>query len=65
MYIACADTNTQRLIDLLQPMFGDLNIDTTKALCQEVAKAEEASVMAEHPNRIWDSWSQSTWDREY
>ena len=42
MYIACAGTNTKKLIDLLETMFGDLDIeeleleqlktDTTKAL---------------------------------
>ena len=51
IYIACAGSNTQKLIDLLETMFGDLDIkesDATKALCQEAAKAEEASVTAEH-----------------
>ena len=58
MYIASAGTNTQKLINLLETMFGDLytedleleqfESDTTKALCQEAAKAEGASVMAEH-----------------
>ena len=58
MYIACDGTNTQKLIDLLETMFGDLNIkdleleqlkfNTTNALCREASKAEEASVMAEH-----------------
>ena len=27
MYIACAGTNTQRLIDMLESMFGDVDED--------------------------------------
>ena len=58
IYIACAGTNCQKLIDLLETMFGDLDLedmdpkhlesDDTKALRQEVAKAEEAAILATH-----------------
>ena len=58
VYIACAGTDTQKFMDLLGIMFRDLNIEdlepeqfessSTKALHQEVAKAEEASVATEH-----------------
>ena len=47
IYIACTGTDTQKLIDLLETMFGDLDLedtdpeqlesDTTKALGQEAA----------------------------
>ena len=56
--MACAGTDTQKLMGLLEMMFGDLNIEdlepeqfecsSTKALCQEAAKAEEASVATKH-----------------
>ena len=58
MYIACAGTNTQRLIDMLESMFGDVDEDDmdpqqleteeTKAQCHEAARAEEASISKEH-----------------
>ena len=58
MYIACARTNTQRLIDMLESMFGDVDEDDmdpqqleteeTKAQCHEAARAEEASISKEH-----------------
>ena len=45
IYIACASTNTQKFIDMLESMFGDfdpddldpqqLETDATKTLCQE------------------------------
>ena len=58
IYIACVGTDTQKLIDLLETMFGDLDPEdvdpeqleskTTKALRQEAAKAEETAVTAMH-----------------
>ena len=58
IYIACAGTNAQRLIDLLETMFGDLDLEnvdpeqlesaTTKVLRQEAAKNEEAAVTVAH-----------------
>ena len=54
--MACASSNTQKFIDLLETMFGDLGIDdidiseleteTTKGLCEEAEMAETASVIA-------------------
>ena len=48
----------QKLVDLLETMFGDLDLedidleqletDTNKALCKEAAKAEEVAVAAAH-----------------
>ena len=64
IYIACMGTNTQKLIDLLETMFGDLDpedvdpeqlkSETTKALRQEAAKAEEAAVTATHGQILAD-----------
>ena len=58
MYIACAGTNTQRLIDMLESMFGDVDEDNmdpqqleteeTKAQHHKAARAEEASISQEH-----------------
>ena len=58
MYIACTGTNTQKLIDLLETMFGDMDIDdidlsemeteTTRDLHKE-AEAEEAASTAIEP----------------
>ena len=58
IYITCTGTDTQKLTDLLKTMFGDLDLkdmdpeqlesDTTKALRQEAAKAEEAAVSTTH-----------------
>ena len=58
IYITCAGTNTQKLVDLLEIMFGDsdledmdpkqLQSDDTKALRQEAAKVEEAAILATH-----------------
>ena len=58
IYVACAGTNTQCLIDLLETMFGDMDLDDidigeletgpTKELQKEAAAAEEASVAAKH-----------------
>ena len=58
IYITCMGTDTQKLIDLLETMFGDLDpeevdpeqleSETTKALRQEAAKAEETAVTAMH-----------------
>ena len=58
IYIACAGTNTQKFIDMLQSMFGDFDLDdldpqqlktdTMKNLCWEAGQAEEASVSKEH-----------------
>ena len=52
IYMACAGTNTQRLIYLFENMFGDLDepdmeeleTDTMKGLCEQVAAAEKADV---------------------
>ena len=58
IYIACDGTNTQRLIDMLESMFGDVDEDDvdpqqletkeTKAQRHEAARAEEASISKEH-----------------
>ena len=58
MYIALAGTNTQKFINLLEDMFGNLDLEdldpeelettATKNLSQAVAQAEEASVSKEH-----------------
>ena len=55
--MACAGSNTQKFIDLLEMMFGDLDIDgidiseleteTTKGMCKEAEMAETASIVAE------------------
>ena len=57
MYIACIGTNTQKLIDLLETMLGDMDIDdidlsemeteTTQDLCKEAEVAEAASTAIE------------------
>ena len=57
MYIACAGTNTQKLIDLLETMFGEMDIEdidlskmeteTTRDLCREAEAAEAASTAVE------------------
>ena len=53
IYVACTGTNTQKLIDLLETMFGDMDIDdidlsklemeTTQNLHKEAETAEAAS----------------------
>ena len=58
IYIACAGTNTQKFVDLLESMFGNVDIDDLdpqqletepiKAMCEEASQAEEASVSKEH-----------------
>ena len=58
VYVTCARTNTQRFINLLETIFVDMDLEdinitelgseATKGLCQEVAKAEEASAVLEH-----------------
>ena len=58
IYITCTGTNTQKLVDLLETMFRDLDLedtdseqlelDVTKALRQEAAEAEELAVSATH-----------------
>ena len=58
IYLACAGTNTQKLVDLLKTMFGDLDLedidpeqletDAIKALCQKATEAEEAAISVEH-----------------
>ena len=58
IYIACAGTNTQKFIDMLENMFGDFDLDdldpqqletdATKTLHQDAGQAEEASVSKEH-----------------
>ena len=57
IYIACTGTNTQKLIDLLETMFGEMDIedidlsemetDTTRELHKEAEAAEAASTVAE------------------
>ena len=57
MYIACAGTNTQKLIDLLETMFGEMDIEdidlsemeteTTQDLRREAEAAEAASTAVE------------------
>ena len=52
IYMACTSANTQRLIDLFENMFGDLDepdleeseTDTMKGLPEQVADAEKADV---------------------
>ena len=56
--MACTSTNTQHLIDLLETMFGnmdledidisELELEATKGLHQGAAKVKEASVAKEH-----------------
>ena len=58
VHIVLAGTNTQKFINLLEDMFGDLDLEdldpeelettATKNLCQAVAQAEEASISQEH-----------------
>ena len=58
IYIACTGTNTQKFIDLLESMFGDVNIDgldpqqletkSIQTMREEASQAEEASVSKEH-----------------
>ena len=58
IYVACAGTNTQKFIDMLERMFGDFDLDdldpqqletdAMKNLCQKAGQAEEASVSKEH-----------------
>ena len=57
VYIACAGTNMQKLIDLLETMFGEMDIEdidlsemeteTTQNLCREAEAAEAASTAVE------------------
>ena len=57
IYMACTGSNMQKFIDLLETMFGDLDIDdidileletkTTKGLHEEAEMAETASIVAE------------------
>ena len=57
IYIACAGTNTQKLIDLLEMMFGDMDMEdidlseleteTTRNLRKEAETAEAASTATE------------------
>ena len=64
IYMACAGTNMQKLVDLLETMFDDLDLedidleqletDAIKALCQEAASAEEAAAMAPHGSILAD-----------
>ena len=66
IYMACAGTNTQHLIDLLKTMFGDMDLEdidiseleseTTEELHQEAAKAEEVSVASEHGSILTDEF---------
>ena len=58
VYIALVGTNTQKFYNLLEDMFGDLDLEdldpeelettATKSLCQAAAQAEEASISQEH-----------------
>ena len=58
IYVACARTNTQKFIDMLESMFGDINLDdldpqqletdAMKNLHQKAGQAEEASMSKEH-----------------
>ena len=53
IYVACTGMNTQKLIDLLETMFRDMDMDdidlseleveTTQNLCKEAEMAEAAS----------------------
>ena len=57
IYMACTGSNMQKFIDLLETMFGDLDINdidiseletkTTKGLFKEAEMEETASVVAE------------------
>ena len=52
VYMACAGTNTQKLIDLLKTMFGDqdnlegLESETMKEMREEATAAEKADIAA-------------------
>ena len=54
IYVACAGTNTQKLIDLLESMFGDpeepdlegLESESMKKMWEQAATAEKADVEA-------------------
>ena len=58
IYIACTGTNTQKFVDLLESMFGDVDIDDLdpqqletkpiQAMHEEASQAKEASVSKEH-----------------
>ena len=58
IYVACAGTNTQKFIDMLESMFRDVDLDdldpqqletdATKILHQKAGQAEKASVSKEH-----------------
>ena len=56
IYLACAGTNTQKLVDLLETLFGELEdidpeqleTETTKTLHQQATEAEEAALKAAH-----------------
>ena len=58
IYIACTGTNTQKFVDLLESMFGDVDIDdldpqqletkSIQTMREEASQAEEASVLKEH-----------------
>ena len=56
IYLACAGTNMQKLVDLLETLFGEpedidpeqLETETTKTLPQQATEAEEAVLKAEH-----------------
>ena len=57
IYVACAGTSTQKLVDLLETMFGDMDMDdidlseleaeTTRNLRKEAETAEAASTAIE------------------
>ena len=54
----CTGTNAQKFVDLLESMFGDVDIDdldpqqletkSIQAMCEEARQAEEASMSKEH-----------------
>ena len=54
IYVACAGTNTQKLIDLLETMFGDqdepdlegLELETMKEMREEATTAKKANIAA-------------------
>ena len=58
IYIMCTGTNTQKFTDLLESMFGDVDIDDLdlqqletkpiQAMHEEASQAEEASMSKEH-----------------
>ena len=58
IYIVCTGTNTQKFVDLLESMFGDVDIDDLyphqletepiQAMREEASQDEEASVSKEH-----------------